>query len=171
MAETIRVTIKHSSHSIDELKGGIEPNLHYWGLDAELGELLSQLEEDAQFEGIERKHDIKKFDHGKFKKFQFPAIDVETLQTITYVCVTTAAGANFIKTLMEIIDKYLDIRKKLKDVTEYGSQHKELALEVELDGATLDLKDAAILKAKVAKFAAKQLESPKEKKAKKKKED
>ncbi|WP_248447017.1 hypothetical protein [Sinorhizobium meliloti] len=171
MTETFTVTIKRSSHSIDQLTDGIEPNSQYWGLDPELNELLSRLEEDAQFEGIESKHDFKKFDHGKFKQFQFPTIDVETLQTITYVCVTTAAGANFIKTLLDIIDKSLDVRKKLKDVTEYGSEHKELALEVKIGGATLDLEDAPLLKAKLEKFAAKQLESPKEKKPKKKKED
>ncbi|ARO23745.1 hypothetical protein CO659_25295 [Rhizobium sp. S9] len=126
------------------------------GPDHELSELLKRLEIEANAAGVEKTSDFLRVDHGKFVQHQFPTIDHETIETITYICVTTAALANFTKVLAEIVDKVLSIREKLRVNKEFGDHHREVKLEVKLGDQKLNLAHHRKLKSKLEKIASKQ---------------
>ncbi|MBX5160335.1 hypothetical protein HJB88_29550 [Rhizobium sp. NZLR5] len=154
METNFSITITEKSRTIDsELSG----QKHY-GPNNELRELLERLAREAELAGIAVSKDIHQTDLARGRHHYRPTIDIVTWVAATYVWVAHApAVADFVKTLLEIVEKIISIRKDLANPDEIGGSMQTPTIEVLIDGKVLNLTDEKKLLDKLRKIAKKQL--------------
>ena len=85
---------------------------------------------------------IQTFDNSKFKRYQFPTIDHDTITSITYA-VTTIGGIRLVlKDMRGLLDDVYKLVKKLKQLSKLSEPEakSETEKETTFDGVSLSLK-------------------------------
>lgn len=147
MDNSIEFKFVRSQRSVDTQNDEGRFLRYSYGPEPELTALLDKVKSEAEELGIDVKLDILKMDHGKMVQHQFPTIDVETVVTLSLVVPastwTVAKAAELVKTILEIVDKSLDIEKKLRARSEFGDHHKRIAVSMKTDDEFIPIKNSS----------------------------
>lgn len=140
MDDTVTVQLERRVRSTDYGKG-----FKGYGPDEEIRKLWDQLVDMAKANEIPVVRKDTKIDNTGTRRHQFPTIDVTDITTLTFAipaaAFTIAKGAEFIKLLLEIADKALDVRKKYREMKDEHSHYRNIDITIHERDHQIKLED------------------------------